>query len=547
MTVDVVIPVHGNWELTEHCLDTLPREAPIAKVIVVDDASPDDTAAQLARRGDVEIVTLGRNDGFAAACNAGAARSHADAIFFLNNDTIVPRGAIARLVAALEADTTIGAIGPRMLYPDGTIQSAGAALTSPLTSTRLYVHHDATIPQANVARDDLLLNGAALLIRRELFETIGGFDPIYRNGGEDADLCMQVWAHGYRCRYEGSVAIVHVEGASRGKQPGDDENRAIFAKRWKGVLHTFPRLAWQDPPAVALRWHARDGLDRLVRDRMLDVFKRFGGARRALVHTALDEALLRTLARLDGRATLAVSYGKDRGAVRIVAPRDARELASFAPRAGTRYWVPSFAARDALLARGAAADVVSVFRFGTTAEPSAPAYELREAVLMVGARTRADQRDAADVARALAGVPTRVVAYEDATADDLAAVRGASLVVVLDPDPWGLFVVEALGGGALILAPMTEPALEVLSQHAFVALRDGESCAEAAAAIRADFPAYAPRGARGAREAARRLHAVHAGERMRELARAAAHPIPGAEALAVTPAFAAELRDAAVR
>ncbi|HYZ14889.1 MAG TPA: glycosyltransferase family 2 protein, partial [Candidatus Acidoferrum sp.] len=543
MRVDVVIPVHGNWELTEQCLETLPREAPLDQVIVVDDASPDDTAGRLASRGDVVPVVLERNRGFAGACNAGADRARADAILFLNNDTIVPRGAIARLAEKLEADPTLGAIGPKLLYADGTIQTAGSMLTSKSSMIHLYVHLDATTPQANHPRDDLLLTGAALLVRRRLFTSLGGFHEAFRNGIEDCDLCMRIWAEGYRCRYEPTVTIFHLEGASRGKQnqPDDEANRALFAARGGGVLSDFPQLAWNDPPAVALRWHARDGLDRLVRNRILTLLKRYGGARHGVVRNAAEDVMLRILARFDHRALLEVAYGEQRGDVRILAPRAPGELDGMEADDGARYWVPSEATRAMLIERGISAERISTLRIGASAEPRKALERLARAVILVDSQTRAEREPLSRIRRALDGVLTTIVSYSDAGDEALAAVRAASLLIVLDEDPWGLLLTEALATGALVVAPRATGSLEIFPPAAFVGY-DANTLPDVVADVRARFDDYAPRGARGAREVARRLPEMYVGERLRRLATVAAHGVPDAGAIAVSPQLAASLR-----
>jgi GT2 family glycosyltransferase len=217
LSVDVVIPVHGQWELTERCLATLAtRDACIRRVIVVDDKSPDDSAARLRARSDIMPLILENNVGFARACNAGARAGDADAIFFLNNDTLVPAGTIARLAATLE-DSGAAAIGPKLLHGDGTLQVAGLAMLANQTHfERLFVYLDADLPQAQIAYEPIALSGAAVLVRRTAFDAIGAFEEAFLNGSEDVDLCLKLWAAGYRCRYEPRATIVHLEGASRG-------------------------------------------------------------------------------------------------------------------------------------------------------------------------------------------------------------------------------------------------------------------------------------------------------------------------------------------
>jgi GT2 family glycosyltransferase len=195
LRVDVVIPVHGQWELTERCLATLaPRDACVQRIIVVDDTSPDDSAARLRARTDIVPLILERNLGFAGACNAGARAGDAEAIFFLNNDTLVPHGTIDRLAATL-AESGAAAVGPRLLNGDGTLQSAGLAMLARQTHVeRLYAYLDADLPQAQIAYDPIVLSGAAVLVRRDAFEAAGAFDEAFVNGSEDVDLCLKLWA-----------------------------------------------------------------------------------------------------------------------------------------------------------------------------------------------------------------------------------------------------------------------------------------------------------------------------------------------------------------
>ncbi|HEY5349545.1 MAG TPA: glycosyltransferase, partial [Candidatus Lustribacter sp.] len=190
LSVDVVIPVHGQWELTERCLATLAmRDACVRRIIVVDDESPDDSAERLRARTDIVALILERNVGFARACNAGARAGDADAIFFLNNDTLVPPGTIDRLAATLE-ESGASAVGPKLLHGDGTLQVAGLAMLANQTHfERLYVYLDADLPQAQVAYEPIALSGAAVLVRRAAFAAVGAFEEAFLNGSEDVDLC----------------------------------------------------------------------------------------------------------------------------------------------------------------------------------------------------------------------------------------------------------------------------------------------------------------------------------------------------------------------
>jgi GT2 family glycosyltransferase len=330
LSVDVVIAQYGNWDVTERCLDSLRRrDRGVRSVIVVDDASPDDAAEQLRGRENVVAVLLEENHGFAGACNAGAALATADTIFFLNSDTIVPPGAIALLAAELARDPTIGAVGPRLLYADGTVQGGGGGLMGRIDQlARIFQHLDGTTPQVNVARDEIAICGAALLIRRDLFEKIGRFDEGYKVGYEDIALGLEVWAHGLRCRYVPDATIVHLEGCSRGRSTDETQNVVRFRERWEGKLDAVPRYLPADPPSLAIRWHDVEPVDALVRTRWQAMLREHAGARVTFTGSRLGTRLARVRAAADRRALVRVAYDvSDPADARWIAPRDRRRRA----------------------------------------------------------------------------------------------------------------------------------------------------------------------------------------------------------------------------
>ena len=132
-TVSIVIPVFNKRELTEACLASLRRHtsAPETEVIVVDNGSTDGTGEwlrELEAKGELRALLHLENLGFARACNAGAAAARGELLLFLNNDTEVTDGWLEPLTRTLADDPYVGAVGSRLLFPDGTIQHAGVAL-----------------------------------------------------------------------------------------------------------------------------------------------------------------------------------------------------------------------------------------------------------------------------------------------------------------------------------------------------------------------------------------------------------------------------------
>jgi GT2 family glycosyltransferase len=244
--VSIIIPVYNKVAYTFQCLRSLLREVDLTKheIVVVNNASTDETPRLLAHFGDlVQVVNNAENRGFVDACNQGAALARGRLLVFLNNDTTVLPGWLSGLTETVERDEQTGAVGSLFLYPDGTIQEAGAIIWRDGA-----VHHygwgwRSDDRRCNFAREVDACSGASLLIRRELFERLGGFDarfaPAYY---EDADLCMGVRALGYKVVFQPASRLVHYEGVTAGRDTGTGfkrfqlVNREKFVAKWRAVL-----------------------------------------------------------------------------------------------------------------------------------------------------------------------------------------------------------------------------------------------------------------------------------------------------------------------
>jgi O-antigen biosynthesis protein len=243
--VSIIIPVHGKWSYTRQCLlsinsvhSTVPFE-----VIVVDDASPDDSAKKLAACSGVRLVRTPRNLGFIGACNLGAENARSELLLFLNNDTEVTPGWLESLVETVNSDDRIGLVGAKLVYPDGTLQEAGGIIWSDATGWNYGRNGDPDDQAVNVLRDVDYCSGAAILVRRDLFERVGGFDtrfaPAYY---EDTDLAFAIRASGHRVVVQPKSVVVHHEGISHGKDVAtgvkrhQELNRTVFAEKWAEAL-----------------------------------------------------------------------------------------------------------------------------------------------------------------------------------------------------------------------------------------------------------------------------------------------------------------------
>ena len=231
----VIVPVHGFAALTRRCLEALlPTLPPGCEAIVVDDASPDSTAELLRGYGErIGVVSLAENAGFAAACNAGAAAARGELLVFLNNDTEPRPGWLQALLAHAERQPRADVIGAKLVYPTGDVQHAGVVFGQDGYPHNLYAGLPADRPEVNRSRRLQAVTGACMLVRREAFEALGGFDRGYLNSLEDVDLCLRAGQRGGEVHYCHEAEVVHLESASRGRGDRFERSLALYRERWR--------------------------------------------------------------------------------------------------------------------------------------------------------------------------------------------------------------------------------------------------------------------------------------------------------------------------
>jgi hypothetical protein len=247
-TLSAVVPTRDTRELTLRCLACLEAGGvPGLEVVVVDEASGDGTAAAVAARFPaVRVVANPRPLGFAAAANRGLAAARGELLLLLNSDAEVDPGALAALVAAFALEPRLGVAGARLRYPDGTPQwSAGRepspawlfalasglpALLARLPGWRRLVPPSGAGGGPGAAHDPLRpaawVTGAALALRREVWDACGPLDEGYRFYGQDLDLCLAARDAGWRVAVVSGFTAVHHHGATvAGGEPAGDRRR----------------------------------------------------------------------------------------------------------------------------------------------------------------------------------------------------------------------------------------------------------------------------------------------------------------------------------
>jgi GT2 family glycosyltransferase/glycosyltransferase involved in cell wall biosynthesis len=243
--VSIIIPVFNQAYYTKQCLEKFYActDSDSTELIVVDNHSTDETPGLLSSFGKaVTVITNTVNMGFASACNQGARAASSRNILFLNNDTEVQPGWLEPLVETLERDSGIGAVGSQLLYPDGRLQHAGVVIISQKETCSLLPRHVFMGENpANVPVDQPMcfqaLTAACLILRKDDFDAIGGFDEAYWNGCEDVDLCFKLQQTGKKIVYQPESVVIHHESKSgQERMVAQPRNNARLRARWEQVI-----------------------------------------------------------------------------------------------------------------------------------------------------------------------------------------------------------------------------------------------------------------------------------------------------------------------
>ncbi|WP_298271449.1 glycosyltransferase [Geobacter sp.] len=237
--VSIIIPLYNKVEYTRQCLEALALNTEQSlnyEVILVDNASSDGTAAYLRTlSGEVTIVTNLRNLGFAKGCNQGGRIARGRYLVFLNNDTIPHPGWLDALIRGVEEDGA-DIVGAKLLYPNGRIQHAGVAFNEHSIGYHIFNGFPTTAPAVSRKRFMQCVTAACLLVKRELFAELGGFDEGYVNGFEDVDFCLRAGERGRRVLYTPESVLIHFEETSEGRKSHDEPNIRRFLARWEGKM-----------------------------------------------------------------------------------------------------------------------------------------------------------------------------------------------------------------------------------------------------------------------------------------------------------------------
>lgn len=244
--VSIIIPAYNQAVYTYNAINSIIKSMPeySYEIIVMDDNSTQIEARELNKKVEnIKLVVNKENLGFLKNCNKGATHAKGKHILFLNNDVYVLKNWLDKLVDLIESNNNIGMVGSKLVYPDGRLQEAGGIIWNDASGWN-YGRLDApTKPEYNYVKEVDYISGASIMIKKDLWQEIGGFDELYSPAYyEDTDLAFKVRKHGQKVLFQPKSVLVHFEGISNGTDVscGTKKYQVInnkkFYNKWKDVL-----------------------------------------------------------------------------------------------------------------------------------------------------------------------------------------------------------------------------------------------------------------------------------------------------------------------
>lgn len=251
--VSIIVPVWNQWEHSYRCLMSIlehTHDVPY-EVIVVDNGSTDATEEIISKSDNIRVIRNSENRGYAQACNQASIVARGEYLLFLNNDTQATNGWLKAMVGLLDSDYTTGAVGAKLILPNGRLQEAGGIIWHDGATSGYGRGEEPNDPRFSYVREVDYCSGACLLVRRDVFLHLAGFDEAYSPAYyEDADLCWGIKGLGYKVVYQPGSAVIHHEFGSGSRDRAlalYKRNMPLFVSKWGNVLVDQYSLGKDDP------------------------------------------------------------------------------------------------------------------------------------------------------------------------------------------------------------------------------------------------------------------------------------------------------------
>lgn len=292
--VSIIIPAFNQFSYTYNCLRSVWKnsgEVPY-EIILADDCSTDLTCQIETIVKNIRVIRTPENYRFLRNCNYAAKEACGKYLLFLNNDTQVQLNWLMPLVSLLEKNPQAGMTGSKLIYPDGRLQEAGGILWKDGSAWNFGNGKNPALPEYCYVKEADYISGAAIMIRRSLWEQIGGFDVRYSPAYcEDSDLAFEVRKAGYHVLFQPKSVVVHFEGRSNGTDTSSGLksyqiiNQEKFFEKWKHILEIEHFANGED--VFLARDHSQGNKKMLVIDHMVPKYDKDAGAKNVYMYTKM--------------------------------------------------------------------------------------------------------------------------------------------------------------------------------------------------------------------------------------------------------------------
>lgn len=244
--ITIIIPTFKDINLTRRCISTILKDSSRPgnlQIIIVDDGSPSAIQKKLLtlKSNGVEILLKEKNEGYSSAINFALNNIKKGDVVILNNDIECFNGWLTHLQAAAYKAQDVGITGPKLLYPNKTIQFAGGIRNTalPVWFDHLYRFRSQSFPPANIEREVLYITGACMYIKEGVIKSVGLFDKKFVMGFEDVDYCIRARKKGFKIIYTPNSILTHFESLTRGRDIKDSTIKSLryFWKKWDKFLN----------------------------------------------------------------------------------------------------------------------------------------------------------------------------------------------------------------------------------------------------------------------------------------------------------------------
>jgi len=238
--VTVIIISRGLKALLNQCLTNLSSAAKAAgqhltaRVVLVDNASEIPYQLEDFDFDDINLLRFDKDHSFSRANNIAAQTYPNDFFLLLNNDVLLNRNTLTAMLHVLQTIPNAGLCGTRLVFPDGTIQHCGVVFGPGTVGPYQRMRRAPGQLATRTLSEYQAVTGACLLVKKELWNSVGGFDENYPFGLEDIDFCLKARLSGWRVFCDNSTDSLHFESSTPGRVEKDVISRKLFMRKWNG-------------------------------------------------------------------------------------------------------------------------------------------------------------------------------------------------------------------------------------------------------------------------------------------------------------------------